>query len=322
MVETSTIPHALVLTAGLGTRLRPLTLVRAKPAIPLVGEPLVRRIVRWLASQGVTDLVLNLHYKPESVAGQLGDGRGCGVRVRYSWEQPILGSAGGPRLAAPLLGADRFFIVNGDTLTDLDLSALAAAHAASDALVTMALVPNADPDHYGGVRLDAQGWVTGFAPRGTAARGSFHFIGVQVAEGAAFDRVALGTVANSVGDVYDRLIAARPGSIRGIVTTARFLDIGTVGDYWRTSAAMAPAGELGRGADISIATDARVVHSILWDHVRVGAGATIDGCIVTDGVQVPAGARYVNAILRATNAGIIATPFDADASRVPESLSP
>src|SRR5712691_11345965 len=126
------IRHALLLTAGLGTRLRPLTDVRAKPAIPVAGEPLVRRIIAWLAAHGVTDLVLNLHHLPATISSIVGDGRDLGVRVRYSWEQPrILGSAGGPRLAAPIVGTERFFIVNGDTLTDVDLRALADAHSAS-----------------------------------------------------------------------------------------------------------------------------------------------------------------------------------------------
>src|SRR5947208_11270909 len=126
------IRHALVLTAGLGTRLRPLTDVRAKPAIPVAGEPMIRRIIRWLVSQGVDDLVLNLHHRPETLTSVVGDGRDLGARVRYSWEQPrILGSAGGPRLARPIVGAERFLIVNGDTLTDVDVARIADAHEAS-----------------------------------------------------------------------------------------------------------------------------------------------------------------------------------------------
>ena len=112
---------ALVLTAGLGTRLRPLTAVRAKPALPVAGEPLVRRILRWLAAAGVKRPVLNLHHLPETVTALVGDGADLGPSVRYSWEIPMLGSAGGPRRALPLLDADRFLIVNGDTLTDVDL---------------------------------------------------------------------------------------------------------------------------------------------------------------------------------------------------------
>ena len=93
---TAPIRHALVLTAGLGTRLRPLTDVRAKPAIPVAGEPMIRRIISWLARHGVTDLVLNLHYRPETLTAVVGDGADLAVRVRYSWEPRILGSAGGP----------------------------------------------------------------------------------------------------------------------------------------------------------------------------------------------------------------------------------
>src|SRR6476469_6215905 len=96
--------RGLVLTAGLGTRLQPLTLARAKAAAPVDGEALACRTIRWLAGHGVTDLVLNLHHKPESIAAAVGDGAGLGARVRYSWESPVvLGSAGGPRHALPLL---------------------------------------------------------------------------------------------------------------------------------------------------------------------------------------------------------------------------
>ena len=96
-------PRALVLTAGLGTRLQPLTYLRAKAAVPVNGETLARRAVRWLVSQGVADLVLNLHHRPETITASVGDGSDMSARVRYSWEQPLLGSAGGPRHALPLL---------------------------------------------------------------------------------------------------------------------------------------------------------------------------------------------------------------------------
>src|SRR5438874_134835 len=80
----------LVLTAGLGTRLRPLTYVRAKPAIPVAGEPLIRRIIAWLAGRGIRDLVLNLHHLPETLTAVVGDGADLDARVRYSWEQPVV----------------------------------------------------------------------------------------------------------------------------------------------------------------------------------------------------------------------------------------
>jgi NDP-sugar pyrophosphorylase family protein len=180
--------------------------------------------------------------------------------------------------------------------------------------VTMALVPNPRPDHYGGVRLDDDGRVTGFAPRGATAAGTFHFIGVQIAAAAAFDAVVPGSAANSVGDTYNRLIAERPGSVRGYVSNAGFWDIGTVEDYWRTSLEFAEGRDtLGRGRDVEVSWNARVDRSIVWDRARVGAGAELDECIVTDDVPVPAGAKYSRSILRTDPGhlgGVIVTPFD------------
>jgi mannose-1-phosphate guanylyltransferase len=296
-----TIRHALILTAGLGTRLRPLTEVRAKPAIPVAGTPMIRRIATWLVSRGVDDLVLNLHHRPETLTACLGDGRDLGARVRYSWERPqILGSAGGPRQARAIVGAGTFLIVNGDTLTDVDLPALADAHAASGALATLALVPNREFQRYGGVRLDAEGRVTGFVGRGPAAEGSYHYVGVQVVAGRVFDGVEPGAVASSIGGVYDAWITARPGAIRGVVSDAAFYDVGTPGDYWRTSLAVAATegssnSSVGSGARID--ASACVTQSILWDDVRVGPGVQLDECIVTDGVEVPAGSSHRRAIL-------------------------
>jgi NDP-sugar pyrophosphorylase family protein len=229
--------RALVLAAGLGTRLRPLTDVCAKPALPVAGEPLIRRIVRWLVANDVNELVVNLHYLPHTVTAVLGDGSDLSVRIRYSWEQPqILGSAGGPRLALDIIGDDTFIIVNGDTLTDLNVRALVHAHRQSDALVTLALVRNHEPAKYGGVMMTDDGVVTGFAARGASAEGSYHFIGVQTAHAEAFRQLPAGRPVQSIGGLYDMLIAARPGSIRGHVSDAAFWDIGTPEDYAKTSA--------------------------------------------------------------------------------------
>lgn len=289
-----------MLSAGLGTRLRPLTDVRAKPAMPVAGQPLIRRIVSWLAEQGVTDVVVNLHHLPQTVTRVLGDGRDLRSRVRYSWEQPlVLGSAGGPKLAIPLLESDPFLIVNGDTLTDLDIGHLIDAHRASGALVTLALVPNLDPQRYGGVRLDEAGRVTGFAVRGESS-GTFHFIGVQVASAEAFRDVPAGVPMDSIRGVYDAWLLERPGAIRGVIGAAAFQDIGTPSDYWTTSTTIARRERLSEttaGRDVSIDATARVTRSIIWDDVRVGPHAVLDECIVADGVHVPAHAAYARSII-------------------------
>ena len=306
------IAHALVLTAGLGTRLAPLTRVRAKPAVPVGGEPIVRRIIAWLARQHVTELVLNLHHLPQTLSSRVGDGSDLGVRVRYSWEQPdVLGSAGGPRRALPMIGGETFFLVNGDTMTDLALEPLSEAHQRSGALVTMALVPNREPDRYGGVVLKSDGSFRGFARRGETARGSYHFIGVQAAHESAFRELPDGRVAN-VHTLYESLAASNPGSVRGYLCEAAFWDIGTPADYWTTNSAFlgsdAPERSYGRNARLD--PGARVSRSILWDDVKVQPGAVVEDCIVTDGVAVPAGTIYRQSILVRAGDGIVATPLD------------
>lgn len=316
-MPTTPFRHALILTAGLGTRLRPLTLVRAKPAIPVAGEPLIRRILRRLAENGVTDIVLNLHHLPATLTAVVGDGSDLGPRIRYSWEQPlVLGSAGGVRQALSIVGADTFLIVNGDTLSDFDLAALTDAHASSGALATLALVPNQDPEFYGGVRLDTDSVVTGFVPRGRAAIGSFHFVGVQAVEAEAFRPIPAGQTMNSIGGLYDDLIAARPGSVRGVVGEASCWDIGTVSDYWNTSLALmsrTPGEHEWHGCNVRVDGSALIARSILWDNIAVGAGSVLDECIVTDGVIVPPGAAYRRSILVRANGTTSITPFDVNA---------
>ena len=172
------LPPVLVLAAGLGTRLRPLSSLRAKPALPVAGTPLIARILTWLAANGAHDVILNLHHLPATITAIVGDGASFGLSVRYSWEQPLLGSGGGPRRAFSLVDGDTLLVVNGDTLTGIDVRALWESHRQTGAEVTMALVPNPRPSQYGGVLAGADGAVTGFARAGSGAPGG-HFVGVQ-----------------------------------------------------------------------------------------------------------------------------------------------
>jgi mannose-1-phosphate guanylyltransferase len=281
---------ALVLTAGLGTRLRPLTYLRAKAAVPINGEPLVGRAIRSLVGSGIRDLVLNLHHHPASIAAIVGDGSGYGAKVRYSWEQPVLGSAGGPRHALPLLVEDEdddFLIVNGDTLTNLNIEALLARHRSSGALVTMALIENPRPEQYGGVVV-TDGLVSGF---GRAGR--YHFIGMQIAKARVFADLQDGVPAESVNMLYPQLIAAQSRAVAAYVSDATFLDIGTPRDCLETSLALAEK-ESSRlvGARAKIHPSARVLRTALWDDVTIGAGARLEECIVGDGAVIPDGAEF------------------------------
>ena len=265
---------ALVLTAGRGTRLDPLTRLVAKAAVPLGDRTLIERVLSWLHHQGVVDLVLNLHHLPATITAVVGDGTHLGVSVRYSWEQPLLGSAGGPRRAVPLLASDEFLIVNGDTLCDFDLAPMMAAHRQSGADVTMAVVPNPNPNHYNGLVVGDGGTVTGFAPRGQAA-GTWHFIGVQIVRSTAFDGLPDGVPSETVAGFYRDVIREAPGRIRAWSATTVFLDVGTPRDYLQAS---------GR----------RVV---VWPEARVAHGADLDDCIVAGPVNVPAGFHARSSVL-------------------------
>jgi NDP-sugar pyrophosphorylase family protein len=291
---------ALVLAAGLATRLRPLSHLRAKAALPVAGEALARRILRILAANGVRDAVLNLHHRPETITRLIGDGSDLGMRVRYSWESPVLGSAGGVRRALPLLEASKFLIVNGDTLTDLELRPVIEAHDRFDALVTMALVPNTSPDKYGGVLLDGDSVVIGFTRRGSAEQ-SFHFIGIQVATAEAFAGLRDDTPCESVGSLYPQLMHDHPGSVRGFVCDADFFDIGTPADYLDTCLLL--AGREGNqsvliGSRVRIDRSASITDCVLWDDVVVEAAARLRRCVVTDSVRIPTGAIYEEVTIR------------------------
>ena len=317
--------RALVLAAGLGTRLQPLTLARAKAAAPVDGEPLVRRTIRWLAGQGFTDLVVNLHHKPETITAVVGDGSDLGARVRYSWESPVLGSAGGPRHALPLLltpGSPEngltgtavtrrtCLLVNGDTLTSVDLPAMIDQHRRTGADVTMAVIRNPRPDKYGSVLLDEDHAVTGFTRRGTDG---FHFIGPQVVETDVFVDLADGVPAETVLGLYPRLMARRRGSVMGFVSSATFQDIGTPADLLQTSLALAAAdGRPDRprwGRDVRVAPSSRVVRSVLWDNVTVEDGCEIVECVIADNVTIPSGARYHRCAIAATGDTLVAQPL-------------
>ena len=296
---TVPLPPALVLTAGLGTRLMPLTGVRAKPAVPVAGTPLILRVLRWLAAQGVPSAVLNLHHRPDTITRCVGHGAASGLAVRYSWEPTILGTAGGPRRALPLLG-ERFFVVNGDTLTDIDLRVLLRAHEAGGAQVTLAVAPNPAPERYGGVAVDDRGRVRGFSRPGRHT--GEHFPGVQIVESAVFAGLSDGEPAASIGGVYNALIAERAGAVRAYAGAATFHDIGTPADYLAASLALARADGLeapAAGERCAIDGGARLVRTAVWDDVAIGAGCRLTDCIVADGVRIPPGSTFDRQIITA-----------------------
>src|SRR3954464_3054099 len=143
--------QAVILVGGEGTRLRPLTSTVPKPVGPLVDRPFVAYMLGWRPGHGCAGVVMSCGFLATSVRNVLGDGSAYGLRLRYVEEPDPRGTGGGPEFAEPLLG-EHFLMLNGDVLTDLDLTAQLAQHAATGATATLALVPVADPSAYGLVR--------------------------------------------------------------------------------------------------------------------------------------------------------------------------
>ena len=312
---------ALVLTAGLGTRLDPITHLVAKPAVPLAGRTLIERILGWLVREGVTDAVLNLHHLPETIAAVVGDGRHLGLRVRYSWEPTLLGSAGGPRHALSLLDAETFLIVNGDTLAEIALAPMIARHAETGADVTLAAVPNPAPNRYNGMVVDADDRVTGIVPKGRVDASTWHFVGVQVVRTSVFAALPDGVPVETITGAYRERMAAA-GRIRAWRVSIPFTDVGTPRDYL---AAAQSLGGVSAGGNVveagaSVGRSARLSGTLAWPSASIGDSAVLDGCIVT-GVAIPPSFRASDAVLlppavaradekSAVRNGVFVAPFD------------
>jgi NDP-sugar pyrophosphorylase family protein len=308
---------AMVLAAGLGLRMRPLSRLRAKPALPVLNRPLLHWTLDLLARHGVTDVVVNTHHRAASVRRSVGDGSAFGVRVSFSHEPRILGTGGGPRRVRALLGDGPFILANGDILFDFDLSALVATHRASGALATLALRPNPDPKRYGPVVTSPRGRIRSILGRPSAATGRISlFAGVHVLDASLLERLPRGA-SDSVRDLYLPLLA-EGASLLGVRTKGAWYDLGTPALYLAAQTSLLAAGRgdaTGSSVDASahVAAGARIVRSVvgpgcrveagasvigsvLWERVAVGERAQVRGSILADGVRVASGGQVTGRI--------------------------
>src|SRR5258708_4106651 len=145
---------AMILAAGFGTRLWPLTQDRTKPAIPFLNRPLIEYCVEYLRSYSLCDIMINLHHHPESIQRALGDGSDLGVSIQYSYEEEILGTSGALDRVRERLLDDDFVVINGKIITDIDLGDAIAAHRAQNALATLVLMENTKREHFSIVEID------------------------------------------------------------------------------------------------------------------------------------------------------------------------
>jgi NDP-sugar pyrophosphorylase family protein len=307
----------MVLAAGLGTRMRPLTDLLAKPALPVLNRPLIVWTLERLAAHGVTDVVINLHHLPGTVRRAVAQGGELGLRVTFSFERTILGTGGGPRRLRRFLGDEPFLLVNGDMLFDLDLTRLVARHRAAGALATLALRPNPNPRVYAPVVTLGDGrivWLPGVRRR--RAGRVWLFAGIHVMEPSLLDRLPAGP-RDSVRDLYAPLVE-RDQRLLGVPLRGPWFDLGTPELYRRgqlallrqtrrrpgsnliDAGAVVAEDALVRGSVIGpgaiVASRARVSRSILWPGARVGEGAFVRDAVVATRAQIGRGARLLGGV--------------------------
>ena len=274
---------AMILAAGFGTRLWPLTEDRTKPAVPFLGKPLVAYSVEYVRRYGIRDVVVNLHHAPESVREALGDGAAFDVRIAYSEEPEILGTGGALDRVRDLLEDDEFVVVNGKIVTDIDLGAAVAAHRERGAIATLVLLPNEQRERFSVVECDASSAIRRFGgyPQPDAAPTPLMFTGIQVLSPRIFDYIPRGRFSHTTSDVYPAAIAAGE-LVHGHVGEGSWRELSTLGRYLAESLACArERGEsnvVGEGSHVDAGAD--VADSVLWRGVRVGPGQRVENSVV------------------------------------------
>jgi mannose-1-phosphate guanylyltransferase len=318
--------QALILAGGEGTRLRPLTSTVPKPVVPLVDRPFIGFMIDWLRSHGVDDVVMSCGHLADGVRAVLGDGSAFGVRLRYVEEPRPLGTGGALKFAQEWLD-ERFFMLNGDTLTDIDLSAQLAFHTASGAQATLGLYEVEDPSSYGLVRLHADGSVREFLEKPSPDQIDTRNVsaGMYVLERSVLDLLEYGEPASIERDVFPRLVG---NGLYGHVGSGYWMDIGTPDRYLQATydiiegtvqtevAARLGAGYLSVAEGVrnagrivpsalvesgcTIAPGARVGgRAVLERDVTVGEGTTIEGAVVMQGASIGAGCVLSGCVIAA-----------------------
>ena len=293
---------AMILAAGYGERLWPLTADRTKPALPVLGKPLVGYVAEYLAGLGIKEVVVNLHHHPDSVRRSLGDGSQFGVKLQYVHEPIILGTSGALDNARALLDGDTFVVVNGKLITDLDLRGALQEHRARNALATLVLRRNPKFERFSFVEV-RDGLVTRFA--GMPSRDSWQsddpplmFTGIHIIEPRIFDYIPVGVFSDSVIDVYPQAIA-KGERILGHVAEGMWYELSTMQRYLDISLALLRSAgrDVYAGQNSSIDANASVRDSILWDSVTIEPGATVRRSVLGDRVRIRTGQSVQDAVI-------------------------
>jgi mannose-1-phosphate guanylyltransferase len=297
----------VILVGGEGTRLRPLTSTVPKPVVPLVDRPFISYMLEWLREHGIDDVIMSCGFLATSVRNVLGDGSGLGIRLRFIEEPDPRGTAGAVKLAEPMLD-ERFLMLNGDVLTDLDLTEQIAQHEATGARATLALVPVADPTAYGLVILEEDRSVREFVekPSSDSVESNLISAGAYVLERKVLDLVAPDRNVSIEREIWPLLVG---DGLYGYPSKSYWLDIGTPERYLQgtfdiieRNVRTAVGERMGEGY-VSIADGAevqgRVVPPAVLAHgVRVAEGAQVGSlAVLGEDVSIGAGTRVERAVV-------------------------
>ncbi len=320
---------AMILTAGLGTRLRPLTLDRAKPVIPLLGKPLVVRLVERLHKAGVTAFRLNLHHLPETIRSVFGTSPYDLLPVSFSYEPQILGTAGGLKSNEAFFDSDPFLMANGDIVADFDLHDAMAFHRARNAMATMVLRVQPAPYRHTSIRIDKDHRIRGFKGRrsaGTITDDTYAFTGIHILDTRIFEFIPP-RVFHEINDQVYPLLMDKGMDIFGFPVEGYWNDLGdprryleATGDLLASRPSMVAAGlSAGRscspgpeGTWVSTNTgdmgwpgtgtsphdrSARAEGSYVSEEAVLMPGARVKGCSIEAGCVLEEGARLADCIL-------------------------
>ena len=226
---------AMVMAAGLGTRLRPLTDFLPKPMMPVANRPVLHHLLNLLRRHDVTDVGINVHAYPEIIQAYFGDGSRLGMSIEWSHEEELLGTAGGTKKLEEFWGGETILITSGDGLHDVDVTALLGHHRRTGALATLTVKPVGDPSSYGVVILDRDTRVRGFQEKPTRdeARSDLANCGIYVIEAELLDRIPQDTFHDFGNDVWPSLVAANE-EVYAYTTMAYWNDVGDLDELRNT----------------------------------------------------------------------------------------
>ncbi len=297
------------MAAGLGTRLRPLTREIPKPLVPVANRPILEHILRGLSADGLGEVIANLHWFPDTIRDRFGDGSSAGVELTYSYEERLLGTAGGVRNVRDYFGSDSFVVMAGDALTDIDLAALARTHQESGWIATLAVKRVTNTSEYGVVVTGSDGRVQGFQEKPDPAEALSDLANcmIYVLEQEIFDHFPDAEEVDFALDVFPALLDADvPFGVH--VTDAYWNDVGSLPEYLQgnldvlTGAVAAePLGRmLDSAEDAGLAGVELSGPVLLGDGAEIGAGARLDGpLVIGPGASIGAGAMVRQSVLLA-----------------------